>query len=191
MSPRGRRRGPRRPPKVSYTLLTRALHPADYARLDKLVEAHHDDIRDARIALAWCTSWRADADGRQTLGRCKKATALDRELMDWDFVILLQQEFWQSEAVTDEQRDALLDHELCHAAVKEDPYSNDPLRDDRGRIVYRIRKHDLEEFAAIAARYGTWKRDLELFAQALARGKQQRLALDAPAAAPPSTPAVH
>jgi len=192
MSPR-RRRGPRRPPKVAYTLLTREAHGPSYARLDKLVEAHHDELRDARIALAWCTSWRADPDGRQTLGRCKKATALDRELMAWDFVILLQQEFWQSEFVTDDQRDALLDHELCHATVKEDPFSGDPLRDDRGRIVYRLRKHDLEEFAAIASRYGTWKRDLELFAQALARGKQQRLTLEGTAApaAPASPEPVH
>jgi len=181
MSPR--RRKPKAPPKVSYTLLTREAHGPSYARLDRLVHEHHEELRDARIALAWCTSWRADPDGRQTLGRCKKATALDRELMAWDFVILLQQAFWIDELVTDEQRDALLDHELCHATVKEDPVTGDPLLDVRGRIVYRVRRHDLEEFACIAARYGTWKRDLELFAQALARGKQQKLPIDAPASA--------
>jgi hypothetical protein len=176
MSPR--RRGPKKPPKVAYTLLTREAHGPSYARLDRLVDEHHEELRKARIALAWCTSWRADPDGRQTLGRCKKATALDRELMAWDFVILLQQDFWLDEIVTDEQRDALLDHELCHATVKEDPLTGDPLLDVRGRIVYRVRRHDLEEFACIAARYGTWKRDLELFAQALARAKQGRLTLE-------------
>mgnify|MGYP001601445371 CR=1 FL=1 len=42
-----------------------------------------------------------------------------------------------------------------------------------GRQIYRIRKHDLEEFADVVERYGTYKRDLELFPMALRRGPQQ------------------
>lgn len=177
------------PAKVSYQLLAPFDHPDIYRRLARILTDHHKELVDteARIAIAWCTSWRADVDGRQTLGKCKKASALDRELMDYDFVILLLQSFWQDEAVTDQQRDALLDHELCHAGVKYDPVTDDPVVDERGRTVYRIRRHDLEEFACIAERHGTWKRDLELFAKALAKGKQQRLPIDKeqPASAPP------
>jgi Putative phage metallopeptidase len=131
-------------------------------------------VRDATFALAWCTAWKADVDGRQTLGQCKRASDLDRELAEYDFVILLQKAFWQDISVTDLQRAALLDHELCHAAVAHDK-RGEPIEDERGRKVYRLRKHDLEEFAEIAARYGTWKRDLELFAVALRRSPQQAL----------------
>ncbi|MEO7272059.1 MAG: hypothetical protein ABI211_08640, partial [Vicinamibacterales bacterium] len=54
-----------------------------YALLADLIELHHEDLyrTDARIALAWCTSWKPDVDGRVTLGKCKKASDLDRELM--------------------------------------------------------------------------------------------------------------
>jgi hypothetical protein len=43
--------------------------------------------------------------------------------------------------------------------------------DERGRTCYRVRKHDLEEFADIVTRHGCYKRDIEDFAQALARAE--------------------
>lgn len=170
MSPR-RSRKPRGPKKVAYTLLSRAEHPSEYKLVDTLVKAHHSELKDARVALAWCTSWRADVDGRAKLGQCRRATELDRELMAYDFVILLQKDFWTNVTVSNEQRTALVDHELCHASVKLDPYTHEPIEDERGRVVYRLRKHDLEEFDEIAERHGCWKRDLERFAAALNRGQ--------------------
>jgi hypothetical protein len=41
------------------------------------------------------------------------------------------------------------------------------VRDERSRKCYRVRKHDIEEFSDVVARYGTYKRDLEMFAAAL------------------------
>jgi hypothetical protein len=154
--------------KVSYELIERETEIGRhlYARLNVLVDRHHDDLQDARIALAWCTSWKPDVDGRVTLGKCQKASDLSRELAPFDFVILLNQDFWTSVRVTNAQRDALLDHELMHAAVAYDA-DGAPKRDDRGRTVYRIRKHDIEEFRDIVARHGCYKGDLEAFARAL------------------------
>ncbi len=65
-----------------------------------------------------------------------------------------------------------------HAEVRLNKYG-EPATDERGRRVYRIRKHDLEEFRAIVERYGCYKRDLEDFAVVLRRGAQ--LALPDPA----------
>jgi Putative phage metallopeptidase len=163
-----RARKPPGPKKVAYTLITREDQPTMYKLLDKLVKAHHTDLKDARIALAWCTSWKPDVDGRQTLGKCKRASDLDRELAPLDFVILLNQDYWQNEAIPNEHKTALLDHELMHAAVKLDRFG-EPVEDVRGRKVYRLRRHDLEEFSDIAARHGLWKKDIEHFAQALRR----------------------
>jgi hypothetical protein len=163
-----------KPKKVGYELILRDSilgHPM-YDLLDELIEQHHDHLRTARIALAWCTSWRPDADGRVTLGMCKKASDLDREVAPFDFVILLSRAFWKEEAVTDIQRRALLDHELCHAEVK--LVNGEPQEDERGRVVYRTRDHDIEEFSEIVERYGCYKRDLEKFAQALRRGEHPK-----------------
>lgn len=170
------RRPARRPAKKA---LTYELIPRDseigwqlYAVLDSLVAQHHEHLHEARIALAWCTSWKPDVDGRVTLGKCVKASDLHRELAPYDFAILLSRPFFEDALVTPEQRRALIDHELCHAAVKYD-VRGEPEVDARGRTVYRLRKHDLEEFSAIASRYGCWKRDLEQFATALDRARHK------------------
>lgn len=169
----GRRRsGIKRAKRVSYELVAceDLLGAPMYRLLDELVAKHHEDLCDARIALAWCTSWKADVDGRITLGKCKKASDLDREMAAFDFVILLSRSFWRDMFVTDLQRRALLDHELTHAALAHGK-DGDALRDERGRRVYRTRKHDIEEFASIVARYGCYKADLEHFADSLQKSR--------------------
>lgn len=166
-----RRRRSGKPAKVSYELLTRdsVIGRPLYVLLDKLVATYHKELSEARIALAWCTSWTPDPDGRVKLGMCRKASALDRELSQWDFVILLRKTFWQDLRVSELQRTALLAHELKHAAPKFDA-KGEPAIDERGRRLWRIRKHDIEEFAEIVERYGMWTGDIERFASALRRG---------------------
>ncbi len=168
---------PTKPPTVPYRFLRPDSDVGQpmYALLQHLVDVHHEEIRDARIALAWQTSWTPDVDGHVTLGQCRKVSELEREIADllsYDFVILLRQEFWLDPLTTDLQRRALLDHELEHASVKLDDHG-DPVLNERGRVVYRIRKHDLEEFSAIADRYGCWKKDLEHFATVLERARSR------------------
>jgi hypothetical protein len=183
-----RRRSKRigKPKRVSYELIPRdnvATGPM-YALLAELVDAHHRDLREASIVLAWCTSWRPDVDGRVILGKCKKASDLDRELTTYDFVILLSRSFWRNQdlliadaSTSEEDRNAartrqraLLDHELMHACVKFDD-KGEPVYDERGRKVYRVRKHDLEEFVDVVKRHGIYKSDIEAFAKALGQEK--------------------
>src|SRR4051812_39232899 len=88
------------PKSLSYVLIPAKseIGAPMYDRLYQLIADHHEDLdrTNVRIALAWCTSWKPDADGRLTLGKCKKATDLDRELAPYDFVILLNRDFWQN-----------------------------------------------------------------------------------------------
>ena len=149
-----------------------------YGVLRELIDEHHAELTEARFALAWNLSWAPDVDGRVTLGKCKKASDLDRELAAFDFVIILRRDFVEDPSVTDLQRRALIDHELCHAAVAR-RVSGEPIIDEAGRLCYRIRKHDIEEFAEIVERYGTYKRDLEHFASALKRSKEPMLNIEA------------
>ena len=159
---------------VNYKLIPRDEGPGPemYALLSRLIEEHHEHLTNARIALAWSTAWKPDVDGRVTLGRCKRVGDPDREIMGLDFVILLSADFWQHSEVTDGQREALLDHELSHAAVAYDT-DGEPQRDEQDRVVYRIRKHDVEEFSGVIRRHGVYKRDLEDFAAALNAAKEQ------------------
>lgn len=128
---------PKGPKKLAYRLIDPETESGGrmYDLLHELVNEHHDEIDRARIALAWCTSWKADVDGKVTIGKCKKASDLDRELAPYDFVILLSEFFWTHHDTTDAQRRALLDHELCHASVAYDEHG-----EPRGR---RARPRDL------------------------------------------------
>lgn len=148
---------------------------AMYARLQRLVDTHHEDVSHAnvRIALAWAKSWKPDVDGRLTLGKCKKASDLDRELAAFDYVILINRDWWLHPRTTEAQREALLDHECCHMAITVDKETGEPLYDDRGRNVFRIRKHTIEEFTEVVDRHGIYKRDVEAFASAVVRAENK------------------
>lgn len=137
---------------------------------------HHGEIRHARLALAWNIRLKPDTDGKLILGKCIKTTDLQKEFAEYDFVIALNREAWSGFSV--EQKRALMDHELCHAAPAEDE-EGDQKWDERERRVWRIRKHDIEEFSEVVQRHGCYKRDLERFAEALAKKAKAPLFADA------------
>lgn len=139
-----------------------------YGMLADLRAAYHSHLDSARIALAWRRSLRPDVDGRLVLGRCQRASDLQREISTYDFIILLNQEAWDHPEFGDARRKALLDHELCHAEASLNE-EGDQRRDERGRPIWRTRKHDIEEFREIVERHGLYKQDLEKFAQTILR----------------------
>jgi hypothetical protein len=165
--------------KVVYTLIGRKEKAGEpmYELLDELVSKHHEHLKGARIALAWHLGWKPDVDGRHTLGKCKKASDLDRELARgenaWDFVIMLDSSWWNNTNVPQAHRRALLDHELCHAQQKLNPRTAEQEEDERGRKIWRTRKHDIEEFSEVVRRHGCYKSELEQFYRDLQQGTRQ------------------
>jgi hypothetical protein len=155
--------------KVNYELVKRETQQGEgmYRLVDHYVEQYHEDLSDARIGLAWCTSWRPDVDGRLILGQCRKQSDLHREFMEFDFIILLSKDWWGDPNTTAEQREALIDHELCHAAPALDDRTGEQKVDERGRKVWRMRKHDIEEFSAVVHRHGIYKSDIARFYRSL------------------------
>lgn len=160
--------GEAKPKKVNHRIIERGKDPNDvpqvYRIMDELVSAHHHHLLEADIVIAWRYGWNEDADGGLRLGQCKKASDLDRDLHNYDFIILLNFEAVNAAAFTDTQLRALIDHELCHAQVTTDD-TGDYKRDEHGKVVWRIRKHDIEEFQEVVARHGLYKSDLESFAR--------------------------
>ena len=130
-----------------------------YETLRELIAKHHDHLAEARIALVWRAGWKKSKDGQIILGKCKKASDYDRTFAEYDFVILLNEKVYPS--LSGKQQLALLDHELCHAAVRFDKHGNSK---------YRIRKHDLEEFRSVVERHGCYKADIEEFVKSVRVG---------------------
>lgn len=158
-----------KPRAIHFTIIPRRDNDGEtepYKLLGEIRRAHHLPIAEARIALAWRDEYSMDADGRVVLGKCVKVTALHQQFTEYDFIIVLNRVVWDSPEFTEAQKRALIDHELCHAAIAEDKHGN-AVRDERGRQVFRVRKHDIEEFHEIVTRHGCYKRDLEYFAERL------------------------
>ncbi len=94
-----------KPKKVLFELIKREavyLSGQPYELLDEIRAEQHFDVTDAKIALAWRKGTKPNVDGKVVLGRCVKATDLQRELVDYDFVIVLNREFWEDGEVTQE-----------------------------------------------------------------------------------------
>jgi len=135
-----------KPKKVLFELISPEqvfLSGQPYELLAEIRAEHHFDVAEAKIALAWRKGTKPNADGKIVLGRCVKASDLQRELIDYDFVIVLNKEFWKDPEFSREKKLALLDHELCHAARAVDS-DGAPMIDSKNRPVWRVRGHDVE-----------------------------------------------
>ena len=145
-----------------------------YELLAEVRAEGHFDCVEARIALAWKKGTKPNVDGHLMLGRCVLLTALVREMVPFDYVIVLNREVWEDPEFTREKKLALLDHEMCHTAPLLDAEGN-RVRDTKERLCWRLRGHDIEEFRAIVQRHGCYKRDLERFAEALLENGKEPL----------------
>lgn len=164
--------------KVNYAIIERESEDGGqreaYGMLDQLVGAHHPHLAEANIILAWQYGQKPDKDGLLTLGKCKKASDLDRQLHDWDFIILLNYAIWNNAEFGRENRLALLDHELTHAQADVDAKGEQKV-DENGRPCWRIRKHDIEEFSEVVDRHGIYNHSLEEFAKSLLTAQREPL----------------
>ena len=148
-----------------------------YAVLAEARELWHSDLEDAAIALAWEGKVKMDTDGHVRLGKCVKVTELYREFADFNFIIVLNREVWADPEFTKQKKIALMDHELCHAAPAYDEDTGYQKMDAANRLVWRVRRHDIEEFRSVVAHHGCYKADLEKFAETLLQ-KQGSLLLE-------------
>lgn len=164
--------------KVAYKVIERKMENGRirdvYKLAEELIGLHHKRLRDAHFVIAWCYTWKQDKHGKLKLCDVKRASEVDRQLHEQDFVIMLNDETWNHSDFTDEQRRALMDHALCMMDVSED--ADGEIRvDENDRVVYTIRKPDIVEFTECVARNGIWTHELESFAGALAEHKERPL----------------
>lgn len=149
-----------------------ALAVEAYALMDRLINQHHPALAKAAICLAWMRGKKADKDGRLHLGRAAKSADLHRQLHEYDWIVILNREAFGD--FTAQQRAALIDHELCHCRPATDKH-NEQKTDAQGKLQWRCRKHDVEEFREVVERHGLWKADLETLYQAMVSSRKEPL----------------
>ncbi len=121
-------------------------HVLDIVR--RLIGLYHEPLQSARIGVIM----RSEAPvtgGRVVLGAAEKVSAKMQVYAPYDFLIWLSADQYGTLAPL--QREALIDHQLCHCEWGEDAGTS-------------IRPHDVEEFTEILERYGYWWPHAEEFA---------------------------
>jgi hypothetical protein len=137
-----------------------------------LIQKHHRHLLLQGVRVDFV--FRSDTpkkNGREVWGTARKVSSLaaylaGNEDLEGDvngaamFVVTISWPIWQ--IITEEQKVALVDHELCHLWAEME-------QDDNGdeKLILSILGHDLEEFRAIVARHGMWKGDVQQFADAV------------------------
>ena len=135
---------------------------------DELIPKHHLHLNRHDVVIKYVfRDPAAKSKGSLVYGKARKVTGLsaflvglehaDRvetgELVEF-FVIEVAHEPWQS--LTDRQKQALVDHELCHLDVE---------LTDKGETKLVTRGHDLEEFNEVVKRHGLWRPTVVEFAE--------------------------
>ncbi|MCM3132231.1 MULTISPECIES: putative metallopeptidase [Paenibacillus] len=98
--------------------------------------------------------------------------------------LILPNKVW--EHLTDQQKEALVFHELCHVEASVDKNRAPRNSSNDGRPVFRLCSHDLEEFKLVVEKYGLWRPDAQDFMVSAKKGEQ--LTMDFPQQNPKKAP---
>lgn len=136
--------------------------------LQEVRDKSHLDLAMASIRCAWMLADTIDKDGHRKLGQMKLCSELEYQLHGADAILITNREAWRE--MEDNQRKAYVDHELCHLRQKlgKDGQQEE---DESGRKLWRLAKHDLEEFRDVVARHGCYMSDIQEFVEAALRDK--------------------
>ncbi len=124
--------------------------PQEFAK--QLVPKYHSHLATAKICYLFRTKARTRGP-KVILGTASRMNSRLQALADYDFIIEIGYDEWKELNAT--QKQALLDHELCHCGGEENEHT--------GEMKWRILPHDLEEFRDIVKRYGFWRSDIKEF----------------------------
>lgn len=104
----------------------------------------HTHLLEANITYLFRESSWKKGDGKTILGKASKRNEIDRILSHRkeDFIVIIVKPRW--DAMSEEERRCLIDHELCHCGI---------LIDNSGNRKWILRGHVIEEFPENLARF--------------------------------------
>ncbi len=146
-----------KPRPVNFSLLTRAAETSLYGMLDRLVAAYHPSLHGTAILIYWKRNWKPDRDGQITYARAVKPSDDKRELMEHDLALWLNFDHWDE--LDNRQREAQMDAALARCVRVLDK-EEEPVIDDAGRPVFRLRKPDVQADVAVVRRHGCYDESL-------------------------------
>lgn len=125
---------------------------------ENLIKNFHPILDTARIAFVFRSEAQKQGE-RYILGQCTKVPAKMQPYLEYDYVIWISEEDYMK--MDDLQREAIIDHELCHCKY--------------GVSGWTIRPHDIQEFSVVVERHGIYSGDVRRFANAVEQYKQSGL----------------
>lgn len=94
---------------------------------------------------------------KKIAGVCIKANKELEYFGDCDFIVEISESIWN--ALDEERQYLLMFHELLHIKITETK---------QGELVYKIRKHDVQDFKELIAHYGTdWINEVATIASSI------------------------
>lgn len=107
-----------------------------------IAEQHHQRLDGAKIAVVMREK-ATESKGQVVLATAQIPPENIKPLLDdnYHFVIFIAEDKWVW--LSEHQRRALIDHELCHCCFDGEP---------------SLRGHDYEEFAQVVDRHGLWRK---------------------------------
>ncbi len=127
-------------------------------RAERLIELYHSEVKEAGVTIDFLFAYNENGNavelhGYPALAVCKVINLKDRVKGCADVEITIDGKHFGE--MSEEQKNALLDHELKHIVVMRDK-DGDIATDDHGRPVIEMRKHDYQMgwFTEIAERHG-------------------------------------
>jgi predicted metallopeptidase len=115
-----------------------------------LIREHHPELVSLDIVYLW-SNRNMQKGGKEIIAKICKASALIKSLTGHDVIVIAS--YPQFQSLTDKQKRACIDHELCHVLIDEDV---------AGTPKVKIVAHDVEEFGAVIERHGLYMSDLTM-----------------------------
>ena len=110
----------------------------------EIVTKYYPGLKEARIGFVFRDEAQK-SNGKELAGSTAKVSPKEQVYLDLDFLIWVSEKDWT--AMASDVREALIDHLLAHCAGN--PYTG-----------WKIRPHDIEEFAVVISRRGLWNHSL-------------------------------
>ncbi len=132
---------------------------SDVIKLAKqIIDTYHAHLKEAKITYLfregdWVVS------GRRKPGTAKVINAEAKCLLKCDFIISISEELFEES--NDKQKEAIMDHLLCHCHYREN--------DKSGVKVWKLRNPDVIEFSDVIGRRGVWSDGLKNMKKACAQ----------------------
>lgn len=150
---------------------------------EQLIPKYHQHLLDFQVKIRYVFVDKTPmSKGKEVWGTCRKITGLSAHLEDSKsdepfFVITISKDIW--DVLPPDKREALVDHELCHAwaEVKQSDDEADADADAEieqdNPVKLSVKPHDLEEFSCIVRRHGLWRESVADFVEAALKAKKE------------------